>query len=319
VSAAPRAFECLWCGRLVEPRRPDDLEVFARLCSECIGRADENQFIRFRLKRGLAARAGSGGGASARAQQVAVPTARAMQLAPARDVDAEMRAYYAARAPEYDDFYLRRGRYERGPVHDTAWQAELDQVTRWLDALPIDGEILELAAGTGWWSPLLAQKGHLTITDANREPLAIAARRLEAHGLRAGVVLRDAWDPPDREVDAVVAGFWLSHVPQARLAAFLELARAWLRPGGRFAFIDSKRDPQGSAPAPERPEVAPGVQLRDVADGRRFRVVKEYYEPGHLREALTAAGFEQLDVRDTPRFFVHGVAVAGEPPLSSRP
>src|SRR3712207_7470518 len=45
-------------------------------------------------------------------------------------------AYYAARAPEYDDFYLRRGVYERGPVHDVAWQTELDGVTRWLDALP---------------------------------------------------------------------------------------------------------------------------------------------------------------------------------------
>ena len=39
------------------------------------------------------------------------------------------------------DWYLRRGRYERGPVHDTAWNAELDIAGRWLDALPIAGEI----------------------------------------------------------------------------------------------------------------------------------------------------------------------------------
>jgi demethylmenaquinone methyltransferase/2-methoxy-6-polyprenyl-1,4-benzoquinol methylase len=235
------------------------------------------------------------------------------------DLDTEMRAYYAARAPEYDDFYLRRGRYERGPVHDTAWQAELDQVTRWLDAIPLGGEVLELAAGTGWWSPLLAQKGHLTITDANREPLAIATRRLEAHGLRAGVVLRDAWEPPDREVDALFAGFWLSHVPRDRLGDFLGLARSWLRPGGRFAFIDSKLDPQGTQPATQRPEVAPGIQLRDLADGRRFRVVKEFHEPAELDAALREAGFERVDVHATPRFFVHGTAVAGGPPLSSRP
>ena len=229
-----------------------------------------------------------------------------------------MRAYYAARAPEYDDFYLRRGRYERGPVHDTAWQAELDQATRWLDALPLGGEILELAAGTGWWSPLLAQKGHLTITDANREPLAIAARRLEAHGLRAGVVLRDAWEPPDREVDALFAGFWLSHVPRERLGEFLGLARAWLRPGGHLAFIDSRADPQSVA-RDARLEVDRDVQERGLADGRRFRVVKVYYEPDELRAALEAAGFERADVQATPRFFVLGSAVAGEPPLSSRP
>jgi ubiquinone/menaquinone biosynthesis C-methylase UbiE len=335
VTATPGAFACLWCGRTHEPRRPDDLEVHARLCSECIGRADENEFIRFRLRRGLAARAG---GLAARAGSLAATAGGAPIGAPAPgvsapaavpssvavpDLDAEMRAYYAARAPEYDDFYLRRGRYERGPVHDTAWQAELDQATRWLDGLPLGGEILELAAGTGWWSPLLAQKGHLTITDANREPLAIATRRLEAHGLRAGVVLRDAWERPDRQVDALFAGFWLSHVPRERLAEFLALARGWLRPGGRFAFIDSKGDPQGSQPSTQRAEVAPDVQLRDTLDGRQFHVVKVFYEPGELRSALTSAGFEGVDVLATPRFFVHGSAVAaatsGDPPVSSRP
>ena len=66
--------------------------------------------------------------------------------------------YYDARAPEYDDWYLRRGRYERGPIHDAAWNAELDTAGRWLDELPLRGRIVELAAGTGWWSPLLASR-----------------------------------------------------------------------------------------------------------------------------------------------------------------
>ena len=38
-----------------------------------------------------------------------------------------------------------------------------------------------------------------------------------------------------------------------------------------------------------------------------------------LMFALAAAGFERPDIETTPRFFVHGSAVAGEPPLSSRP
>jgi hypothetical protein len=47
--------------------------------------------------------------------------------------------------------------------------------------------------------------------------------------------------------------------------------------------------------------------------------VKEFYEPDELRATLAAAGFDRVDVRETPRFLVHGSAVAGEPPLSSRP
>ncbi len=307
--SAPAGFDCVGWGRPHTPRNADDIEVYARLCSDCVGRAGDNPFLRFRLKRALAARAG--GGPPSRPGATAGPAGAARSPAPpARDLDAEMRAYYAARAPEYDDFYLRRGRYERGPVHDMAWQMELDQATRWLDDLPLGGEILELAAGTGWWSPLLAQKGHLTISDANREPLQIAVQRLEAHDLRVGVAMRDAWEPPDRELDGLFAGFWLSHVPRARLAEFLAIARSWLRPGGRFAFIDSVRDPHSGAVDPARMDVAPGVQERSLADGRRFRIVKEYYGPDELTEALAAAGFVRVDVRTTARFFLLGSAIA---------
>ena len=164
-----------------------------------------------------------------------------------------MLAYYEARAPEYDDWYLRRGRYERGPIHDAAWNAELDLAGRWLDELPIAGEIVELAAGTGWWSPLLASKGELSMYDGAPAPLDRARERLVAHRLRAHLHVRDAWAEPDRAVDAVFTGFWLSHVPRARLDEFLGVVRRWLRPGGTFAFIDSLPDPQSSAadhPAP---------------------------------------------------------------------
>ena len=117
------------------------------------------------------------------------PTVRSASILPepASDIDADeaMRAYYRARAPTYDDWYLRRGAYAHGPIDDLAWQMELDSATLWLDALPLAGEIVELAAGTGWWSPLLAGKGELWCYDAVPETLDVARRRLVAHGLRA--------------------------------------------------------------------------------------------------------------------------------------
>ena len=109
--------------------------------------------------------------------------------------------YYEARAPEYDDWYLRRGRYARGAIHDAAWHAELDSAGRWLDALPWGGEIVELAAGTGWWSPLLASRGELSLYDASPAALDRARERLVAHDLRAHLHVRDAWAEPDRTVD----------------------------------------------------------------------------------------------------------------------
>jgi demethylmenaquinone methyltransferase/2-methoxy-6-polyprenyl-1,4-benzoquinol methylase len=209
-----------------------------------------------------------------------------------------MRAYYAARAPEYDDVYLRQG-----PLESLSFQAELDAATLWLDALPIAGEIVELAAGTGWWSPLLAEKGELWLHDAVEEPLELARRRLVAHGLRAHTHVRNAWAEPDRLVDALFTGFWLSHVRRARLGEFAALARRWLKPGGMFAFIDE-------APAETGPPVTAETEARTVGD-RSFTIVKVRYSAAELVAALTGAGFADVDVRATGRHFLLGRATAG--------
>ncbi len=216
--------------------------------------------------------------------------------------------YYEARAGEYDDWYLRRGRYAHGPVHDTAWNAELDAAGRWLDALPMRGRIVELAAGTGWWSPLLAGKGELWISDATPAPLERARERLVAHGLRAHLHVRDAWADPDGEpAGALFAGFWLSHVERARTQDFLELAMRWLAPRGRVALIDSLPDPQSGAL--DHPEVAEDRSIRRLADGREFTVVKVHRTPDEIAEGLRAAGFGDVQVTTTGRFFVLATAL----------
>ncbi len=53
-------FQCLWCGRPHQTRGPTDLEGWAQLCPDCLGRVGENAFLRFLLKRALAERAQSG-------------------------------------------------------------------------------------------------------------------------------------------------------------------------------------------------------------------------------------------------------------------
>jgi SAM-dependent methyltransferase len=311
------SFSCLWCGVGHTTRGEGDLEGWAQLCPACIGKAGENEFIRFRVRQALADR----GAGRVEVGRPAVPAPVPVGAGgaptkdgptederPARDESAELAAYYEARAPEYDDWYLRRGRYERGPVHDAAWNAELDAAGRWLDDLPIRGEIVELAAGTGWWSPLLATKGSLSLYDASPAPLERARERLLAHGLRAHLHVRDAWAEPDRAVDAVFTGFWLSHVERDRLDAFLAVVRRWLKPGGTFAFIDSLRDPQSSAV--DHPTPADDRSVRRLDDGREYTIVKVYYEPDDLTAALDDAGFDAASVTTTGRFFLLGQGAA---------
>jgi SAM-dependent methyltransferase len=301
-------FDCLWCGTAWSTRGPDDLEGWAQLCPDCLGKAGTNPFLRNRLRTAIAER-GAGSGiatAVAPAPPAALPIAPPPRAA-APDTD-PMVAYYEARAPEYDDWYQRRGRYARGPIHDTAWHAELDAAGRWLDALPIAGRIVELAAGTGWWSPLLAGKGELTLYDAAPATLDLARERLVAHRLRAHLHVRDAWAEPEGDpADAVFTGFWVSHVERERLAGFLGLVTRWLKPGGRYALIDSL--PDAASGAADHPAPLDDRSVRRLDDGREFEIVKVYYRPEELAMALEAAGFRDVEVTTTGRFFVLATAV----------
>lgn len=283
-SAAPPPFNCLWCGRPHQPRGSGDLEVYAQLCPDCVGRAQDNEFLRFRLREGLRLR---------------TEASRARH----EEDDASMRAYYAARAEEYDEAYSGPG---LAPLEQAVFAADLDEVTLWLDSLPVAGEIVELAAGTGWWSPLLAQKGELWLYDVSEEVLERARRRLVAHGLRAHIHLRDAWAEPDRQVDGLFAGFWLSHVRVERLAEFVGLARRWLKPGGTFAFIDE-------APGPDYTPIVEGLQQRRLSDGRQFSIPKAYHSADELAASLRGAGFSDIEVSTTTRYFVHGRARVAQP------
>src|SRR4029078_3997753 len=105
-----------------------------------------------------------------------------------------------------------------------------------------------------------------------------ARDRLLAHGLRAHIHLRDAWAEPDRQVDALFCGFWLSHLERARHPEFLALARRWLKSGGVFAFIDSLPDPQSGAA--DHPTPADDTSVRRLDDGREVTMLNVYCEAG---------------------------------------
>lgn len=71
------------------------------------------------------------------------------------DILAEQIAYYRARAGEYDQWFRRQGRYDRGAELNARWHAEAGQVRQALDRFAPAGRVLELACGTGLWTARL--------------------------------------------------------------------------------------------------------------------------------------------------------------------
>ncbi len=225
----------------------------------------------------------------------------------------EQMAYYRARAPEYDDWYERRGRYDRGPAVNATWRREVEVVRERLDRFVPTGHVLEIAGGTGLWSRRLARHAQsLTVVDAAPEMLAINRGRTrplcEARGVPLTLVEADvyAWEPPDgRRYDVVFFSFWLSHVPETHFEAFWDRVRRWLSPDGRVFFVDSRHAPDSMATDHPVPEADGSVAVRKLDDGRTFRVVKRFYEPDALSERLAELGW-QVDLGATPTFFIEG-------------
>ncbi|MCU7722508.1 class I SAM-dependent methyltransferase [Actinoplanes sp. KI2] len=190
------------------------------------------------------------------------------------DILAQQRDYYRQRAPEYDQWWRREGRYTLDDQAKQGWDADIAEVTRALAAFAPTGHVLELAAGTGWWTErLTAHATHITAVDASTETLAINRERTAATGQ---VTYRQAdiftWTPPESTFDTVFFAYWLSHVPAEHLDAFWAKVGHALRPGGRVFLIDSYH--------PER--MPDDLQRRRLNDGREFQVVKRFWQPAEL-------------------------------------
>ncbi len=225
----------------------------------------------------------------------------------------EQLAYYRARAPEYDDWWLRRGRFDRGEELNAAWRSDLAEVERSLAAFlaaTCPGRALELACGTGLYTRLLASRvGQLTAVDGSPEVLALNRARMEGRGTPLpDYVEADlfAWSPTER-YDLVFMSFWLSHVPKARLPGFWAMVRGALAPGGTAYVIDSAWEPTSHAVDHATPDRDSGVATRRLGDGREFRVVKVFWKPDDLNAQFAVLGFDAT-IAQTPRYFIHGPA-----------
>jgi SAM-dependent methyltransferase len=221
---------------------------------------------------------------------------------------AEQVAYYRARAGEYDEWWFRVGRYDRGPEGNAAWFADVAIVETalftFLDVVRPQ-RVLELACGTGLFTRHLAPRApRVTAVDAS--PEVIACNRARVNSQNVDYVLADVfeWTPPAR-YDLVFMSFWLSHVPLARFNAFWSVVRQALAPGGHVYVIDSALDPTSTARDHPTPDAESGIVTRKLNDGRQFRVVKLFHEPETLNQRLVAIGFASAIDR-TPRYFIHG-------------
>jgi demethylmenaquinone methyltransferase/2-methoxy-6-polyprenyl-1,4-benzoquinol methylase len=199
---------------------------------------------------------------------------------PERELIDEQIAYYRARAAEYDATSTPEG---------DAFEADTDRIRAALRAFAPRGRVLELAAGTGQWTGILAEyAAELVVTDASPEMLELNRARVgERPNVRHAVA--DAFHPAvPGPFDAIFTGFFLSHVPRSRLAAFWEVLDGLLGPEGRIFVVDEGPHEEWREDWVDREA---GIVRRPLADGSVHRAVKVLWRPEDLSRRLDELGW----------------------------
>ena len=199
-------------------------------------------------------------------------------------IEERMREYYAQRAEVYERVYPRPER--QGDLR--AMEAAL--------AAPFAGRhVLEIACGTGWWTPHGARSAASWLaSDVNPQTLAVARAKPMPECVRFAEV--DAYTLSGLEgqrFDAAFAGFWWSHVSLRRLPGWLALLHARLEPGARVVMLDNRYVEGSSTPIARRDADGNSYQQRALDDGSVHEVLKNFPDRS---SAVAAIGARARDV-----------------------
>jgi SAM-dependent methyltransferase len=202
----------------------------------------------------------------------------------------EQIAYYRARAAEYDATFP-----DGDPFVEHA-----DRVRAALRAFEPRGRVLELAAGTGQWTGILADYAdELVVTDASPEMLELNRAKVGERGIDYRVADAFAMEATHGH-DVVFFGFFLSHVPASRFEPFWDVVKGLLAPGGRVFFVDEAAHGMWEEDWVDRKA---GIVRRPLADGRMHRAVKVLWTPAELEGRLIGLGWDASVTSEGPFYW----------------
>ena len=176
----------------------------------------------------------------------------------------ELAGYYRDRAAEYDAVYDKPER-----------QQDLATLKELLPPLVAGKRVLEIAAGTGYWTQVLARSAQsIAATDLNDETLAIArSRTYDCEAVSFQVADAFRLDELAGEYDVVFAGFFWSHVLRQDTARF---ARSLVQRAERVVLVDNTYVAGSNYPISRTTADGDTYQTRQLTDGRTYDVLKNF-------------------------------------------
>jgi SAM-dependent methyltransferase len=178
-----------------------------------------------------------------------------------------VKAYYEARAREYDDWWLGQGLYaEHRPE---GWDEERGLLAHWIADLP-PARTLDVACGTGFMTRHL--RGEIVGLDQSEAMLEIARRQAPHAQFVRGNALELPF--PADAFDRVFTSYFYCHLEEEERLRFLSEAR---RVAPELIVVGTVLR-EGEEPA--------RWDERVLKDGSRWKVFKRVFVPDELAEEL---------------------------------
>jgi len=181
--------------------------------------------------------------------------------------DGAMRAYYDARAAEYDSWWLGTGLF--ADRDRPGWDDDRAALQAAIGALP-PARTLDVACGTGFLTRSLP--GEVTAIDQAPRMVEIAAAALPGADVHQGEAIPLPF--ADGAFDRLFTSHFYGHLQRDEAAAFLGEARRVAR---EIVIVDSARRPDGQD---ER------WDERRLEDGSTHRVFKRWFTGSGLAQEL---------------------------------
>ena len=204
-------------------------------------------------------------------------------MADSRSTTPHLERYYDRRAGEYEKIYEKPER-----------QHELEWLRSRIPQLLADRVVLEVACGTGYWTQFIgrtARKVHAC--DINESVLEIAREKEIARG-RVDFFKADAisLEGVPAGCNAAFAGFWWSHVKKSELALFVKNLSLRLEPGAVVGILDNSFAHGSSTPISRTDSEGNTYQMRKLANGEEYEVLKNFPSSLELTEAVRGVARE---------------------------
>ena len=198
-------------------------------------------------------------------------------MADPRSTTPHLEQYYAKRAAVYEQVYDKPER-----------QHELEWLRHRIPQLLAGRHVLEVACGTGYWTQFIARTAaRVEACDINESVLEIAREKPIPPG-RVSFFKADAvsLEGIPAGCDAAFAGFWWSHVRKSQLVKFVANLAGKVERGSRLVILDNSFAEGSSTATSRRDAEGNTYQMRTLANGEEYEVLKNFPTAQELAEAV---------------------------------